>query len=40
MALNIIDTNDKLNLDNGLNTFHKDIKKLPLISLMNNKNFK
>ena len=36
MSLNVIDSNESINI----NTFHKDMNKLPLISLINNQNFR
>ena len=40
MALNILNDNDSTKLDNWNVTVHKKINKLPLISLMNKKNFR
>ena len=40
MALNVVGSNDPLKVNNEMNTFHQKMNKLPLISLINNKNFK
>ena len=41
MLLNVVGTNNEsLKMNKGLSTIHQKINKLPLISLINNKNFK
>ena len=40
MALNVVGKYDLLKMNNGMNTFHQKKNKLPLISLINNQNFK
>ena len=40
MSFNVVLTNEPLQMNNGLNTIHRKINKLPLISLINKKNFK
>ena len=40
MSFNVVLTNEPMQMNNGLNTIHRKINKLPLISLINKKNFK